>query len=254
MFKLFAATPIRASLEELESRVLQLDEENTQLELVLQENLGKKQAFSPNIQVETLQEIIEDYEQRSRTQDAHIAQYIHEIAELKALCEELTIKNRDLRRANGVLKGKNHLVMQELERKNQELERKSREITMMHRSWNNQEVTEMMQRSCLSLSSCSTTEDFEEDLEEVTVETSLRESVKEKSEGLYEEFRKTIRGVSSEIKRLELERVEEKAETVTNFFNRTPVKAAARESGIFSRNLTLLKMKVMGTLGLAGVA
>ena len=233
MCKLFAPTHVRASLEEIESRVLQLDAENQQLEQVLQENLGKKLEFSQNFQVETLQEIIEDYEARCRTQDVHIAEYINEIAELKAMVQELTRKNGELKRENGILKGKNHCFIQELEKKNAE-------------------IREMMQRSSvISLSSCSTIDDMEE-FEEVTLEPCMRDSVKEKSKGFADELKRAVQGVSSEIKRLEIEGFEEQEPTVTNFFNRTPIKVLDMESGGFKRNFSLLKMKVMGTLGFAG--
>jgi regulator of replication initiation timing len=232
MCKLFTPTPTRESLEELESRVSILDQENQKLELILNENLDKKVFFSQNVQVETLQQIIEDYEERCRNQDGHIAEYLEQIADLKHLCQDLMRKNKALKQENCVLKGKNYLL-------NQEMEKKSDEIKQM-----------MKRSNVYSSSNCSTMEDISSiDFEEVNLEPCPSEN-----RSLHAEFQETIKGLNCEIKRLKIEGLEEKEKTVTNFFHKTPVRVIDMESGFFKRNLGLLKMKVLGNLGFMGIS
>ena len=127
MCKLFnQSKPLLESLAELELRVESLDKENQNLESILMTNLEKtpkNENFSNNyeLQIHTLQEIIEDYEDKANRQDSFISQYLAEIRDLKRNCEILTKKNETLKRENNRLKVQNYKVLDQLEEKNNEI-------------------------------------------------------------------------------------------------------------------------------------
>lgn len=243
MCKLFAASPVPVALEELERRVLKLDEENERLESIWKENVGATPGeFSTHVQIQTLQEIIEDYEQRCQSQDSRITVYIQEIAALKNECQQLRNKNKALRAENNGLKSKNHKLSQNLE-----------EMTKKLKS-----ELEQRRASFLSLSSCSTVEDSSvEEFEEARLEPCVVVvEPKKETKSLLGEFQEAVCAVKSEIKRLEIEGFEdEKEKVVTNFFKREPIRVPdlSMQSGFAKRNLALLKMKVFSKIGFGGL-